>query len=155
MSSSASQFGNLDIGQAAAEEFARPPLPSSLFAKRAERMTALAEGHPAAGFLRLMAKLFAAQGKACEADDEVEAISEDAIAKAAEHRMPLISPAIWEPTQTYRAALRSIAANIDRSDLPQETLDIFTRIDDAKDDYLDSLARAYMADGMTPDWHSP
>lgn len=155
MSSSASQFGNLDIGQAAAEEFARPPLPSSLFAKRAERMTALAEGHPAAGFLRLMAKLFAAQVKACEADDEVEAISEDAIAKAAEHRMPLISPAIWEPTQTYRAALRSIAANIDRSDLPQETLDIFTRIDEAKDDYLDSLARAYLTDGIPPDWHGP
>jgi FdhE protein len=155
MSSSTSQFGNLNIGQAAAEEFARPPLPELLFARRAGRVAALAEGHPAAGFLRLMSRLFAAQAEACEAGGEVEPISEATIAKAAEHRMPLVSPSLWTPTKTYRAALRSIVEQIDKSDLPQETLDILAVLSEATDDHLDSLARAYLTDGVPPDWHGP
>ncbi len=155
MKRSVPQFGNMDIGQAAEEEFARPPQPETLFAGRAERMTELAQDHPAARFLDLMARLFTAQAHACAVTDadDVAAPGADAIAKAEEHRMPLISPAMWSPTRTYRAAMRSIVGEIDKTALPEETVGVLALLGEATDDHLDTLAKAYLADGIQPEWH--
>jgi FdhE protein len=152
MTSDTPRFGDLDIGKAAAEEFARLPRPQFLFTKRAERMTALAEGHPAAGFLKLMSRIFTAQAEACDLGGDVASPSEEAMARASEHRMPPIAPDIWVPTASYRAAARLIAGKIARDRLPAATTDLLDLLTSAGDDHLDSVARAFLTDGVPPHW---
>src|SRR5262245_39926066 len=107
MSGQTPQFGDLSIGKAAADEFVRLPRPD-LFTKRARLIAAVAEGHPMAGFLRLMEQFFTAQAGAVTIAGMVEPPSDAALALAAEHGMPLLSPDMWTPTATYRDALRII-----------------------------------------------
>ncbi len=154
MSEQTPQFGDLSIGKAAVDEFVRLPRLPALFDKRAVRMLALAEGSPTAGFLRLMAQIFLAQSAACKAGDPVGAPSAEAIARAREHAMPPLAPDGWEPTSTYRAALRQIAAHIARDGLPTPTIEALDSLAGAADDHLDTLARAFLADGVPPQWQA-
>jgi FdhE protein len=152
MSEQTPQFGELSIGKAAADEFVRLPRLPALFRKRAERIEALAEGNPAAAFLRLLSKVFLAQAAACAAAGDVEAPSAETMARASEHVMPLLAPDSWTPTTTYREALRFIAADISREGLPAPTVETLNGIGAAMDDHLDSLARAFLSDGVPPQW---
>ena len=154
MSAQTPQFGDLSIGKAAADEFVRLPQLPALFRKRAARIEALAENSPTAGFLRLMGKVFAAQAAASEAGSPVEAPSAEALARAGEHVMPPLSPDGWTPTATYREALRLIAADIPRDALPAPTVEALNGIAAASDDHLDTLARAFLSDGVLPQWQA-
>lgn len=152
MSGQTPQFGELSIGKAAADEFVRLPQLPTLFQKRAERILALAENSPTAAFLRLMGKVFQAQAGACAAGGAVEAPSAEVIARAGEYLMPPLAPDSWAPTATYREALRFIAAHIARDGLPAPTVESVDGIGKAADDHLDTLARAFLSDGVLPQW---
>jgi FdhE protein len=152
MTSNTPRFGDLDIGKAAADEFVRLPRPDALFAKRAERAASLAEGHAAAGFLRLMGRIFAAQAEAVGACGAPVPLPEEAMARAAEHLMPPISLDIWQPTATYRDIARHIAGHLIREGLPKATIDILDVLQGAGNDHLDSIARAFLTDGVPPNW---
>ena len=152
MSEQTPQFGDLSIGKAAVDEFVRLPRPDLLFSKRAGRMGALAEGHPAAAFLRLMQKIFAAQAEASTVCGAVEAPSESEVARASEHAMPLLSLDSWTPTASYRQALRFIVGAIDRDGLPAASTEVLDVLGEATDDHLDSLARAFLTKSVPPNW---
>ena len=152
MSEQTPQFGELSIGKAAADEFVRLPRLPALFHKRAERIAALAEDNPAAAFLRLLGKVFLAQADACTAVGDVEAPSAETMSRASEHVMPPLAPDSWTPTATYRAALRFIAAEISPDGLPTPTIEVLDAIAHATDEHLDSLALAFLSDGVPPQW---
>lgn len=152
MSDQAPQFGDLSIGKAAADEFIRLPRLPALFEKRAERIRALAEGSATAAFMLFMGRVFQAQAAACSALAGVEPPSPKTIARASEHVMPPLAPDGWTPTPTYRETLRFIAAHISRDGLPELTVMALNGIAEAADSHLDSLARAFVADGMPPQW---
>jgi FdhE protein len=152
MSDETPRFGDLSIGKAAVEEFVRLPRPDALFARRARRIAELAEGHPMAGFLRLMQQIFAAQAGAAAGAGAIEPLADDAVAFAAEHGMPLIAPESWAPTATYREALRFIVGHIDRQRLPEATIEVLDVLGEATEAHLDSLAHAFLAEGVPPRW---
>lgn len=152
MSEQTPQFGELSIGKAAADEFVRLPRLPALFYKRAERISALAEGNPAAAFLRLLGKVFLAQAAACGVVSDVGAPSTEVLARAGEHVMPPLAPDSWTPTATYREALRFIVAHISPDGLPAATVETLKGIAQATDGHLDSLARAFLSDGVPPQW---
>ncbi len=152
MSEQTPQFGDLSIGKAAVDEFVRLPRPEFLFGKRAERMRTLAEGHPAAAFLGMMQKVFAAQARALSVCSPVETPSESDMALAGEHGMPLLATESWVPTASYREALRFIAGAIARDGLPSAATDVLDVLAKATDDHLDSLARAFLTKAVPPNW---
>jgi FdhE protein len=148
----ASQFGELNIGTAAADEFVRLPRLPVLFEKRAARIAALASGHPMAAFLRLMGQVFTAQAGACSQGEPVDAPVPVVIARAHEHGMPLLSPEDWAPTASYRAALRFIAGAIPPDGLPRESVTVLGNLREAGDAHLDTLARSYLTRSAAPQW---
>ncbi len=148
------QFGEMSIGKAAADEFVRLPRLPALFHKRAARIEALAEDSPTAAFLRLLGKVFLAQAAACAAGGDISSPSAETMARASEHVMPPLAPDSWTPTATYREALRHIAADIPRDGLPTQTVEALKGIGEATDDHLDSLARAFLSDGVPPQWQA-
>jgi FdhE protein len=152
MTSDTPRFGEMNIGKVAADEFVRLPRPDALFAKRSERIADLATGHPAAGFLRLMAGIFEAQARAASTCSAPVPLPEEAMTRAAEYDMPPISPDIWQPTASYREAARAIATTLSREGLPTQTCTILDTLASAGDDHLDSLARAFLTDGVPPNW---
>lgn len=152
MSGQTPQFGDLNIGKAAADEFVRLPQPAALFKKRAERIAKLAEGHPTAAFFGLMEKIFRAQAAACSAAGEAERPSDEAVAFAARHAMPVIARDSWKPTPGYRRAARFLAGHIERDGLPDATKAILDLLAQATDEHLDALAKACLGEGVPPNW---
>lgn len=152
MSVETPQFGDLNIGKAAVEEFVRLPRPPALFDKRAKRMTALADGHPMSAFLTLMSKIFAAQAEACDACGSPELLPAENIELARAHGMPLLPTDGWIPTESYRQALRFIVRQLAEENVPETTANILKLLSEATDDHLDSLAQAYISDGVPPNW---
>jgi FdhE protein len=152
MSDPIPRFGDLSIGKAAADEFIRLPRLPGLFEKRAERIAKLAEGSVTAAFMRFMGRVFEAQAAACTAVAAVEAPSPETMARASEHVMPPLGSDGWTPTPSYRETLRFIAAHIPRDGLPELTVAALDGIAEAADGHLDSLARAFLANGMPPQW---
>jgi FdhE protein len=152
MSDPIPRFGDLSIGKAAADEFIRLPRLPALFEKRAERIRKLAEGSPTTAFMLFMGRVFQAQAAACAAVAAVEAPSAETMARASEHVMPPLAPDGWTPTPTYRETLRFIASHIPRDGLPELTVAALNGIAEAADGHLDSLARAFVASGMPPQW---
>jgi len=146
------QFGELSIGTAAVDEFARLPRLPALFERRAARMATLGDDHPMAGFLRLVGEIFKAQGLACAKGEAVSPPSPDAMERAAGHGMPVLSPESWTPTASYREALRFIAANIARDGLPDPAVDVLTNLGNAGKEHLDHLAEIYLTHAVTPPW---
>lgn len=147
-----SQFGELNIGTAAADEFVRLPRLPLLFEKRSSRMATLAEGHSMAGFLRLTEEIFRAQSSACGLAGIVALPPAEAMARAKEHRLPPVSAEDWKPTATYRAGLRHIASTVLREGLPEQTLEVLGNLRGGNDAHIDTLARLYLAQAVTPPW---
>lgn len=147
-----SQFGELNIGTAAADEFVRLPRLPLLFDKRVTRMATLAKGHRMAGFLRLMEEIFRAQSAACAMGVAVPLPSAEAMKRAADHHMPPLSADDWKPSATYREVLRFITGAIPPGGLPQQTLDVLAALHDGADNHLDTLARLYLSQAVTPPW---
>ena len=154
MSEPTPQFGELSIGKAAADEFIRLPRPPALFHQRAARAETLADASPTPAFLRFMAAVFLAQAGAAASGGPVEAPSADAMGRPSEHVMPPLAPDGWTPTSTYRQALRSIAAGISQDGLPGPTTEALDGIAGASDDHLDALARAFLSEGVAPQWQA-
>lgn len=145
-------FSEMNIGTAAVDEFARLPRLPDLFERRATRMAQLAQGHTMAGFLRLLETLFRVQALACGTGGVVLPPPPDAILRAAEHGMPVLSADSWVPTVTYGETLRFIAANIGREGLPPQTAGVLANLERAGAEHFDRLASMYLAHAVTPPW---
>jgi len=96
----------------------RLPDPASLFARRAQRLRTLAEGHSVGDYLRLMAALGDGQQVALDAL-RVALVSEQfaqqlgrQIELAHEHRMPLLQAAGWPRQERWRDILNELCTSL-------------------------------------------
>lgn len=148
------QFADLEIGKAAADEYLRLPRLPELFQKRADRMAALAPGHPIEAFLDLTQRVFGAQAAVCGMFAPSELPPPQAIQLAHEHQMPLVQPDVWLPTETYRQTLRALVQNISHDGLPASTVDVLRALSSATDEHLNGLALSYLGRDIPPHQHA-
>jgi FdhE protein len=96
----------------------RLPDPASLFARRAQRLRRLAEGHSLEDYLRLMAVVADAQQVALDALRAALVAEQFAqqlggqIELAHEHRMPVLQAAGWPRQARWRTVLKELCASI-------------------------------------------
>ena len=96
----------------------RLPDPASLFARRAQRLRTLAEGHSLGDYLRLMATV--ADGQQVALDTLTPALVAEQFAQqlgrqielAHEHRMPLLQAAGWPRQERWRAILSELCSSL-------------------------------------------
>ena len=114
-----SGYGENTLGTIVESEPVRLPDLATVFARRAERLRALAEGHELEGFLRTIAALVAAQQAALGGlpPGALPGPAEIAAAKQA-HRAPL-DPSSWARDESWWVALARILEGVDASLLPE------------------------------------
>ncbi|HEX7915607.1 formate dehydrogenase accessory protein FdhE [Rudaea sp.] len=118
----------------------RIPDRTQLFAKRAERLRALAQTSPIGDYLRLFAVVADAQHLAV-ADFVVELPDAVQIKMAQTHRMPPISAANRPRAPQWRVALQAICAAVAQQPrLPDAVAQISARLRDAAADELEAHA---------------
>jgi FdhE protein len=112
-------YGENTLGTIAESDAVRLPDLATVFARRAERLRALAEGHELEGFLRVIAALVAAQHAALSGlpPGALPGPAEIAAARRAQ-RAPL-DPASWVRDESWRVALARILDGVDQSLLPE------------------------------------
>ena len=116
---SSSAYGENTLGEIAESDSIRLPDLATIFARRAERLAALAEGHELEGFLRMIAALVTAQNAALGGLPPGSVPGSAQIAKARRvHQAPL-DPATWPRDESWRMALARILETIDDTVLPQ------------------------------------
>ena len=114
-----SGYGENTLGEIAESDPVRLPDLATVFARRAERLRALAEGHELEGFLRMIAALVAAQHAALAGLPPGSLPGPAQIAKARlVHQAPL-DPATWPRDESWRVALARILETIDDTVLPE------------------------------------
>jgi FdhE protein len=85
-----------------------------VFSARAERLRRLADGHPIAGYLRLMASLVDAQHQVVM-DFPAPMPDSEAIARAQANSMPIVNSLTLERDSAWREVLRCLIDRIDAS----------------------------------------
>lgn len=88
------------------------PDAASIFATRAQRFEQLAAGHSLGDWLRFLAALTRAQHAALQALPALPLPDATQLARAREHRMPLLPAQSWPRHPAWRESLRQIAAGI-------------------------------------------
>ena len=118
-----------------------PPVAASLFADRAARFGALADGHSLGDWLAFLGRLSAAQQNALKALPALELPPAEALANARTHGMPPLDlarrPAAW------RDALRHIAREL-AIDAPEGAASALATLQTAADDDLEQLAEVLL-----------
>jgi len=138
----------IPIGEIAEPPFVRLPDPSTLFATRAHRLVALAEGHQLAPYLRFLAALSAAQHHVQEGLAEPEMPAEDARALAREHGMPPLDRGKFTADAAFDSTLDrlfSLAASID---MPNEARAALERATAADAGLRTDMVRAVLDDAI-------
>ncbi len=117
------------------------PVAASLFADRAARFAALADGHSLGDWLAFLGRLSAAQQSAQKALPALELPPAEALANARTHGMPPLDlarrPAAW------RDALRHIAREL-AADAPEGAASALSTLQTAADDDLEQLAEVLL-----------
>ena len=122
------------------------PVVASLFADRAERFSALAEGHSLADWLRFLGDVTRAQHAALQQLPPLELPPAATIEQALTHGMPPLNASALTRPAAWRDALRQIADAL----LPgasAQTRDILTTLRAAPDARLETLADALLKEG--------
>jgi len=136
------------IGEIAEPPFVRLPDPSALFATRAHRLVALAEGHQLAPYLRFLAALSAAQHNVQEGLAEPEMPADDARARAREFGMPPLDRGKFTADAAFDSTLDrlfSLAATID---MPGEARAALERATAADAGLRTDMVRAVLDDAI-------
>lgn len=123
----------------------RLPDRARLFADRAARLRALAQGHALGGYLDLMAALCDAQQNALARHAPPRPDAE-ALARAREHAMPPL-PASGPRDASWQALLHTLLADVAlRPDAPPPLAELATRIRAASSDWLEAQADAALGE---------
>ena len=96
------------IGEVSAPPFARLPDPSLLFARRAQRLAALAEGHQLGPYLRFLAALSHAQHDVQDGLPDPEVPGMDARERARTFGMPPLDRGKFMPEAAFETLERLI-----------------------------------------------
>jgi FdhE protein len=123
---------------------------TTVFLRRAERLSALAPGHELAGFLGMVAALSMAQHQALSVlpPGRLPGSAEIAEAKAAK-RAPL-DPERWQPAdESWRSALSGILAKLDPASLPSQGREAAEALAVAPVSELEAVAKAFLSGEVT------
>ena len=138
----------IPIGEIAAPPLVRLPDPLTLFATRAERFRALAEGHPLAAYLLFLGALSEIQHRLQDGLTEPDMPSADAIGRARDYGMPPLDRGQFTGDGAFDATLErllSLAGGIDMPDAARTALDRTRSADVA---VRDAMVRAVLADSI-------
>lgn len=127
------------IGRVPIPPFARLPNPQQLFAARADRFRALAEGHDLALYLRFLAELCDAQATIQQGLPEPDALDPGAVARAVEHKMPRIDRNQFSADAAFEATFERLLAAAEGMTMPAPAREALHRVRGA-----DAEARAAM-----------
>jgi FdhE protein len=137
------------VGEFARSEPVRLPDLATIFARRAARLEALAEGHELEGFLRMIAALVAAQHAALRDLPPGSLPGPPEIAKARLAQRAPLDPSIWPRDESWRAALARIVAGIDQGVLPESARAARSALAGAGPADLEALAGRFLGGDVT------
>lgn len=137
-------FGENILGDVAESAAVRLPDLATVFARRAARLEALAEGHELAGFLRMIGAMAAAQHEALSGLPPGSLPGAAEIAKARLAKRAPLDPSIWGRDESWRVALARILDRIDRTVLPESAQQACQALSTADDAALEALAGRFL-----------
>lgn len=143
-------YGESTLGEVAQSDPIRLPDLATVFARRAERLTALAGGHELEGFLRMIAAIVAAQHAALRALPPGSLPGAAEIAKAKVVGRAPLDPSNWTRDESWRAALTHIVAGIDRNVLPAAAREACGALEVASGPDLEALADRFLEGSPGP-----
>ncbi|MBS4098163.1 MAG: formate dehydrogenase accessory protein FdhE [Sulfuricella sp.] len=115
------------------------PARDTIFAERARRFVALAEGHALGDWLRFLARLTQAQHDALQTFGAVPLPNATALEQAHSHAMPPLPAEHWTRDAGWRAALLGIVGTL-KSDATQAVQQSCARLESATPQQLEALA---------------
>jgi FdhE protein len=117
----------------------------SAFQARAARLSALAEGHALAEYLRFLAALARAQHASMALFRQVRLPEAHELERCREHGMPPLGARGWDRDPVWREALRGILTELEAGALPEATRATIARLKDTDDASLERMAETLLA----------
>ena len=151
LSNPSSGFGENILGAVAESAPVRLPDLATVFARRAERLSALAPGHELESFLRMIAALVACQHEALSGLPPGSLPGSAEIAKARLAKRAPLDPATWRRDESWRAALASILAKVDPGLLPEPAQQARQALAAAEAADLEALADRFLEGDVAPE----
>lgn len=136
-----------NIGEVSAPPFARVPDPARLFAHRALRLAALAEGHQLGPYLRFLAALANAQHAIQEGLPDPQVPDLETRERAREFAMPPLDRGKFVPATAFETLERLIAA-ASSIDKPQAAAGALDRLVGAGPSEREGMMRNVLADAI-------
>jgi FdhE protein len=115
------------------------------FQARAARLSALAEGHALADYLRFLAALARAQHGSLSLFRHVLLPEAQELERCREHGMPPLGTRGWDRDPVWREALRCILTELEAGALPEGTRATIARLKDTDDASLERAAETLLA----------
>ena len=115
------------------------------FQARAARLSALAEGHALADYLRFLAALARAQHESLSLFRDVRLPEAQELERCREHGMPPLGTRGWDRDPVWREALRFILTELEAGALPEGTRATIARLKDTDDASLERVAETLLA----------
>jgi FdhE protein len=112
------QYDPIPIGEIAKPPFARLPDPPVMFARRAERLKLLADGHELRPYLLFLAGLCEAQHRLQDGLPDAEPPAADTIARSRDFGMPPLDRLRFTPDAAMDAAWQRLLATADHIAMP-------------------------------------
>jgi FdhE protein len=116
------------------------------FQTRATRLSALAESHALADYLRFLAALARAQHEAMSLFRQVLLPQAQELARCREHGMPPLGTRGWNRDPMWREALRCILMELEAGALPEASRATIARLKDTDNASLERVAEMLLAD---------
>lgn len=116
------------IGDVSAPPFAVLPDPTKIFARRAQRLLRLAQGHDLAPYLTFIAELSAAQEETLAGLPNAEPPSPDDLSRAREFAMPPLDRSHFVPSGAFEATLDRLFDLAQPIPMPPPSRDALARV---------------------------
>lgn len=126
------------------------PTPATRFIRGAERLEALATGHPMRDWLRFMAQLARAQHAVATTLGPFADPGQAAVATAVAARMPPLAADGHRRDPAWRDALATLLDCIDTETIPQAATAAMVRLRERDVDSLEALADDFLRGGVDP-----
>jgi FdhE protein len=148
MSQGASRLDPVSIGEVADPSFGRLPDPLTLFASRAERLRALAEGNALGPYLGFLGALSDIQDRVQRGLPEPDMPAADDVARAREFAMPPLDRNKFKADAAFDATLERLFAQAAEIDMPAPAREALARARNASDVDRGDMVRAVLADAV-------
>lgn len=136
------------IGAVPAPPFAKVPDPDSLFELRAQRLAALAVGHPLAPYLDFLAGLVRLQHTILADLPDLDPLDSETLERAHGFAMPALDRTRFTPDTAFEATLTRLLDQARALPKPDAAETALTRVRDASPAARDDMVRNVLADSL-------